>query len=213
MHRCKKQGLLFDLDDTLITTTSTILARLTFLAQKYQIKEGPMYLHNLLYTSNREQELAKNYPSLSQLWEDYESLRLRMRPHLFPGVREGLQKLLTLETPLGLFTRAPTLKVHEFLDYNGFKAEDFTLGFFGDTNGPYPKIDAGSLLKIKEKLDSSFTFIGDDLADLYSAQRASVPFIGVCTGLTNRQLFRQAGLQNERIFNCIKEVFDEATLL
>lgn len=206
MQQKPKTGLVLDLDDTLINTSHTILARLFLLTAKYDIREGVLYLHNLLSNPQREEMLRTRYANAEEIWGDYERLRRTFQATPFPGLKEKIHALIQQKTALGILTRANETKVNRFLNQTGLSREEFSLGIHNSDNCEYYKPDPRSLDPIIKKNKGPLVYIGDETQDLKIAKNSGLEFIAVCTGMTSREEFISEGLQPNRVYACFTEV-------
>jgi phosphoglycolate phosphatase-like HAD superfamily hydrolase len=209
MENMTEKNLIFDLDDTLIDTSSAILRRIYELLDCYPVREGALYIYHLLAHSERESILATRYDFSYEFWRDYEKLRkkFRNRPIGGKGIKNKLEQLSAQGIRMGLLTRAPNRKVIEFIRDSGVQIEFFQLGIYDSDNLRYKKPHPLCFHPILQKCGSENTFYcGDSLEDLRLARKSKINFIAVCTGLTNRETFIQAGVKNGMIFGNIFEV-------
>ncbi len=207
MNEKTKANLIFDLDDTLIDTSSVILRRIVLLLNDYPITEGAFYIHNLLSNPEREDILGKRYKFAKQFWTDYERLRSDIRPKCIGNVKRKLEFLASKEHKIGILTNNSEKKVIEFLSQSSIDRTFFNLGIYTVDNLKYTKPNPQCFDQIKSDCSrGKICYIGDSLLDFYTSRVAQIQFAGVCTGLISRATFLLAGLDKNRIFNDVHEV-------
>lgn len=207
MNINSNENIIFDLDDTLINTSSTIFQRIFLLFQDYNIQEGAMYVYNLLQEPKRVKIMAERYDFAEQFWHDYEKLRSSIRPAPIGNLKGKLESFLRKGYNMGILTRARTNKVKEFLKNAMIKPELFSLGIYTSDNSKRKKPKEGCFTPILSRCSTGETFYcGDNLEDMNLAQQADLGFLAVCTGLTTRQDFLYKGLNESRVFRSVLEV-------
>lgn len=197
----KNMAVFFDLDDTLISTSSAILKRLEVLLKEYQVQEGLLYVHNLITLPNRESIMAQRYDFAHDFWRGYELLRECIRPEPLGEVKTTLQRFRKIAN-LGILTNASRKKIEEALKSIGLPSSYFECGVYGREDLQHPKPDVRCL----DSTGRPSVYVGDDSRDYLFSKLAGIPFISVCTGLTSRETFIYLGQEESRIFPSIHEV-------
>ncbi len=110
------QGVLFDLDGTLLDTAADLGASLNYLMQKYGFAEIP-YEHYRLVASDgvypllqlgfKQQLVNFDKEKLRQEFLDYYLQNIATHTQLFPGVNELLARLAAENIPWGIVTNKP----------------------------------------------------------------------------------------------------------
>lgn len=204
MDRESSRKIFFDLDDTLIDTSFSIVKRLMILLDKYPVKEGLLFLHNLLPNPNRVEILASRYNFSNELWQHYEELREEIKPLPIGDVKTKLE-LIASEAEVGLLTNASQKKIDYSLKVIGVSHSFFGSGVYGRDNLKYPKPDARCINEVGTVRDR-ILYIGDDIQDYLFTLRSGISFLAVCTGLTSRETFKLMGVSEEQIFPSVQEV-------
>lgn len=207
----KYKAILFDHDDTLVNTIDAKWAQHKYIAKTFYDKEltnadiqphwgKPLsILLKLLYTTdNIDIAMSYNIATREQFPKRLFNDTLKTLKNLKKmGIRIGL---LTATVKLSLQHDFATLKIPpKLFDY--VQTED-------DTNyhKPDPKVfqPALSWLETLEIHPSQALYVGDSLKDMQAAVGAGLQFIGVTTGLTTIQEFRDNGVQTiERLSDLI----------
>ena len=196
--------VLFDLDDTLVDTTKTILRRLEQLSKKFSLEKDVDYLYNLVSNPLREDILAKSCECSKEIWLEYERLRNTILVNPIGDVRSLFDKLKKRKIKVGVLTNNLSSKSIFKLLRCGITQEDLEGGFFNSENVPYLKPDYRCFNHLKNK--NSTVYVGDNSLDYIAARDAKISFFGVMTGLVPKEQFINLGLNEDYIFKNIHEI-------
>ncbi|MGD2138337.1 MAG: phosphoglycolate phosphatase [Gammaproteobacteria bacterium] len=136
-----------------------------------------------------EAEFARAYPLFLELYAANTSQRSR----LYPGVREGLDKLRAAGYPLGCVTNKAARFTEPLLRDLGL-ADDFSLVICGDTL-PTKKPDPGPLLHAAEFFGcrpEQALMIGDSVNDVAAARAAGFQIVCVSYGYNHGEDIRHS---------------------
>jgi phosphoglycolate phosphatase-like HAD superfamily hydrolase len=196
-------SIFFDLDDTLVNSSETILKRISILLNLYPVKEGAFYLFNLLSDPNREEILSKKYTFSKRLWQDYENLRREIKVKPIGNLQIKLNLLVSEGLNLGILTQNSYKSTISKLKQCDLFESFFSLGIHAKDNTKYGKPNP---LFFKNFEGSKTLYIGDTLEDYIFTTKARINHYAVCTGFCDRAVFIKNGIRKNRIFDSIQEV-------
>lgn len=200
------QGILFDLDGTLVNTEIRQLQAWKEIIEKHGHELPPNW--QLRYIGHPDSEMAKYCCTLfADLVDEGELLRKRHEHYryilgnlgegiLFPGVREGLAKLNDLSVSLAVGSNSPAENVTFVLDQAGLASFFKAVVTFGMTKRGKPGPDIFLLAAKKLGLSPSECMVIEDTASGIQAGLAAgcwvIAVANTCAGL---ELYRA-----ERVF-------------
>jgi len=196
MNPMQAAGLLFDLDGTLVDSAPDLTtavnrsladrgaAALDETRVRQWIGDGARRLVARALAGRRDIDVepAGTEPALARFFVHYHDC-LCDRSALYPGVREGLERIRALGLPMAVVTNKPaafTAPLLEALGIDGF----FGVTVSGDTLGvkkpdPAPLVHAADRLGVATE---ACLFVGDSAADQAAAAAAGMPLVRVPYG-------------------------------
>ena len=114
------------------------------------------------------------------------------RTEMLSGVPAALRSLRERGLTLGVVSTKYRYRIEAILDRLGTR--DLFASIVGGEDTASHKPDPEGLLRVLESLETSETeavYVGDHVVDAEAAERASLAFVGVLTGTTTEDEFRQ----------------------
>jgi HAD superfamily hydrolase (TIGR01549 family) len=206
--------VLFDHDDTLVSTIRAKWAQHKYVAKKFYGKElcdDEIRLHwgkpltvlikNLYETDNIDMAMSYNLAT-----------REKFPKSVFEDTLDTLATLQKLGLKLGLVTATTlsslehdlkTLKIPKDL-FQYIQTEDDTV-----VHKPDPRVFDPMLrwLSAQNIQPSEVVYVGDAITDMKAALGAGFSFIGVCTGLISSEEFTRQNVQSVQRLGDLKEFF------
>jgi FMN phosphatase YigB (HAD superfamily) len=195
-----------DIDNTLVNTTPTIIKRLERLMKTYTIKEGLMYVYNLLPLSDRDKRLGAKYHFAREFWAEYEKLRVLISPEPIGDVKSKLAKWASEGFRLGIISNGAYAGSIQKISLCGLRESDFPGGILTGEGGSYKKPDRRVIDSLGLKNLEKVSYIGDSSEDHVFSQNSGMKFKAVCTGFFERADFIRAGVKKRDIFDTLEDV-------
>jgi len=184
---------IFDMDGTLIDTSTLILASYSYAIAGSLSKQ--LNASDILSLSGRtlRDALAKSVPSdqielASDRYHEYFARRFARRTRTYPGVRKLLTSLRQADVMLGVFTGASRKSAQTALELSGLDLFFHSIVTADDVNQSKP--DPEGLQKAMDQLgaaDDETIYVGDDPDDIVASRRAGVTGAGALWGSRKRE--------------------------
>ena len=189
----KRQVLIFDLDGTLIDSRRDLATGINLMRRHYGLDplsvatvtgfvgEG---VRNLVSRSLADAPFAVNLDEAVQLNKEFYRQHIHDETKLYPGVREGLERLAAAGHALALLSNKPGAASREILRH--FEIETLFAGIIGGDSGvplkPNPEAVFAILRAVGgERADT--WMVGDNHTDIAAAHRAGIHSIFVTYGM------------------------------
>jgi HAD superfamily hydrolase (TIGR01549 family) len=197
-----KKAIIFDYDDTLVTTVQTKWAQMKECASRFygiDLKDD-----TIMSVWGQDIKVVietcyQNREPYADMMDKYRSLEEDFRMKFHPGAAEVLEYFFKDSNYLvGILTASSNKLVNEQLKYLGVDLEQFfMLQTAEDTNvhKPDPAVFEPSLEKLASYSISNLNtvYVGDAIRDYKAATGAGIKFIGVTNGLTSSKEFQSLG--------------------
>ncbi len=200
--------LLFDMDDTLVNTSETIMKRIDWLIKTYSLNPSDrIYIYNLLSNPDRVAILSDKYAFAENVFVDYEKLRKIIVVSPLANIRSLFDDIRAKNINVGILTNTEYEKTKFKLSRCCIYEDDLGRLFYHSGNLPYLKPDSRCFGILPAYLrNKGLLYIGDSLIDYAAADGAGVGFIAVTSGMTSRDEFVRVGLYNNRILDNVAEI-------
>jgi len=199
-----KQGLIFDLDGTLLDTLKDLAASTNYVLRAHGFPEHPLEDYNYLVGQGARHLIEHALPAeardkkrVDKLLEEFSAYYgthwdVHTRP--YPGVPEMLQKLKSMKRPVGILSNKP----HAFTVMCVEKLlPDFPFSIVMGHKEPFPrKPDPAAAWHIAEQWGlkpADIMFCGDTSIDMTTADRAGMFAVGVTWGFRPREELLEHG--------------------
>lgn len=197
----KYKAVLFDLDDTLVVTSSIKWAHHKAVAKQFYgidltdevlAKHWGMPLAPMMAIFYQNSDTPENMMKANLSLED------QFQKQVLVGADEVVCSLLDHDIKVGVITSTVHHLAQRDLARNGFPVDQFFLVQGSDdvlVHKPDPRVfdPALKLLEAKDIKPNETLYVGDALMDYYAARDAGVGFMGVVTGLVSREQFEAEG--------------------
>ena len=188
------QGLIFDMDGTLVDSAADIAASVNFTLSRLGLPEKPAkevmgYIGDGMKTLLERATGNKDEKYLAHAIEIFHPQyldRCTVKTTLYPGVKETLEHFKRL--PLGLVTNKPLAMTEKILRY--FEIDKYFKTVVGGESTPKKKPDPEPVLKALSDMAvpaSSALMVGDGLPDMEAGRRAGVKTCAVTYGYRSRE--------------------------
>ncbi|MBU2638963.1 MAG: HAD family hydrolase [Nanoarchaeota archaeon] len=200
--------VLFDMDDTLVDTTPTIMRRLDRLVEKYQLAPSEIpNIYNLLANPGRVEILSKTCPFAGEFFGDYEALRAVIVVSPLADIKSLFGRIKASGLNTGVLTNNNYLSSKSKLSRCGLTERDLCGLFFHSGNLPCLKPNPHCFDVLPASLErKGIIYVGDAVSDYEAAHGAGLSFIAVTTGINTKEEFLSAGLAVRDILENIAEI-------
>lgn len=189
----KRQVLIFDLDGTLIDSRQDLATGINLMRRHYGLGPLPVAtvagfvgegVRNLVSRSLQDAPFAVDLDEAVRLDSEFYRQHIHDQTTLYPGVREGLERLAAAGHALALLTNKPAGACHEILRH--FKIDALFASVVGGDSGlplkPNPEAVFAILRTVGgERADT--WMIGDNHTDIAAAHRAGIHSLFVTYGM------------------------------
>ncbi len=208
----KIKAIIFDVDDTLISTSGFAFINLNKAAERLGVKRltREKFLEHWGYTT--EKMVPSFWPGLSlkEFEEVYNKVGYGEPYPLIEGARETLDLMKKNDIVLGILTSrtSKTLpirlkQVNLSLDY--FKFVQYSDE--SDYHKPDPRVFEQILKKFNDIgiKNGEILYVGDHLYDAKASLSNNLNFLGVLTGTTEKKVFLKEGVDEKNLINSIND--------
>ena len=202
MAKSKYKAVIFDFDDTLVESRTTIWKLHKHVAKKFydiDLKDEKISLH-----------WGKPFPVLiSELYENSDTVENLIKANRsqyngsffkkeYKGAKKIIYTLLDSDIKVGILSSAIRAHIIEDFSRLKFPTNDlFLIQSAEDTlvHKPNPRVFSPILKKLKKEgiKKNDIIYVGDSLDDLQAAHGAGIDFIAVTTGLYTKKDFQKNG--------------------
>lgn len=207
----KIQAVVYDWDDVIINVAYIYFQLLQETALKLGSKPFTFKDFSSVY-GLPEDVIARNlFPRtpFSEVIQTYQSLNPQYT--LIPGADSTLSYTLANYPVNGILTSRRRERLVKRVNEHGIELSSFTFIFTAE-DLVYPKPDPRAFDPVKEELTSyeirpdRAIYVGDSVLDFQAAYAAGLNFVGVLTGITERDKFVNNGLNSAMIIASIAEL-------
>lgn len=193
------KAILFDFDDTLVTTITTKFKATQYAGRKFyniEITDETLHLHWGKPFPELMQILFKETnDTLENIIKNYKSIRPLFPCCLHNGAIETIE-YLSKKYIIGIVTSSSRSLIMSDLKMLHFPLHTISyIQTCEDTeyHKPHPKVFDPTLIKLKEKniLKDDVVYIGDSLSDYYAARDAGLSFYGIPERTTSHSTFKK----------------------
>jgi phosphoglycolate phosphatase len=189
----KRLVLIFDLDGTLIDSRRDLAAGINLMRRHYGLRPLPVAkvvslvgegVRNLVSRSLVDAPFAVDLDEAVRLDTEYYRRHIHDETTLYPGVREGLERLARAGHALALLSNKPIGACRELLRH--FKIDALFAGIVGGDSGVPLKPDPEAVFAILRSVGGEGAdtwMIGDNHTDIAVARRAGIHSIFVTYGM------------------------------
>lgn len=202
------KAILFDLDDTLVKTASIKWAHHKAVAREFyniELTNEVLGEHWGKPFNQMIGFLYQNADTVENMIAANRSIEDRFLKERLEGALETIHFLIESRIPVGVLTSTMREFCVRDLARNEFPVDDFFLIQGADcspAHKPDPRVFDSAKSTLKEKgITDGIVYVGDALIDFYAARDAGLEFIGVTTGLTTKEKFKEAG-----VTHCLESV-------
>lgn len=191
--------ILFDFDDTLVSTREPIWAHHKHVAKKFydiDLTDDILRKHYGEPFEEFIQNLYEHKDSAENMIKNYSESREEFPKVIYDDTLETLERLLKVGLQIGIITA--TTKEYLMLDLERLKfpyEQMFHLQGADETefNKPDGRVFEPAFLKTAEMQvpKSQIVYIGDGMKDLLAAQDAGINFIGINREIETKKLFKE----------------------
>jgi len=189
----KRQVLIFDLDGTLIDSRCDLAKGINLMRRHYGL--GPLRvetvasfvgegIRNLVSRSLQDAPFAVDLEEAVRLDSEYYRQHIHDETTLFPGVREGLDRLARAGHALALLSNKPGAASREILRH--FEIETLFVSIIGGDSGIPLKPEPAAVFAILRAVGGERAdtwMVGDNHTDIATAHRAGIHSIFVTYGM------------------------------
>lgn len=182
--------VLFDIDGTLVNTSSVVFESFNYIFKKYNQPEVS-FDHFITFFGRHPkkvfQELKYDIPNPDKAAVEFFDYQLENgdRMQLYPHVFDTLQKLLLIGKKVGIYTNANRKKTMTILEkVIKITPTNYCIIVTGD-DVANPKPHPEGLLKCASEMKTSLTdaiYVGDSIADILAAQAAPMDSLLLTNG-------------------------------
>ena len=196
--RAYSQIAIFDLDGTLVDSVEQIAVSLNKARQDFGYPTQPISYYQRLVGLPIDVLLA----DIELSTDGFEDLVRHFRENLvsdiqsgnnfvFPGVFGVLELLTNMQVGLAVATSKPTKVAIEVVKHSSLREFEF---YIQGTDGFPPKPDPEVILRVLAHFPATSSFmVGDRMEDIYSAQSAGIPAIGIASSAHSESDLKDAG--------------------
>jgi phosphoglycolate phosphatase len=192
------QLAIFDLDGTLVDSVEQISISLNRARQEFGYPTQPISYYQRLVGLPIDEllsdlELSKiDFVNIVRHFRKYLLLDIQSGNNLvFPGVLSVLALFTDIQIGLAVATSKPTNIATEVVDHSLLRDYEFHVQ---GTDGFPPKPNPEVIIRVLRHYPSTPSFmIGDRTEDIYSAQSAGIPAIGIASSAHSENDLRDAG--------------------
>lgn len=189
----KRQILIFDLDGTLIDSRQDLATGINLMRRHYGLDPLPVEtvigfvgegVRNLVSRSLEDAPIAVDLEEAVRLDTEYYRQHIHDATTLYPGVREGLNRLAQAGHALALLSNKPGKASREILRY--FKIETLFAEIIGGDSGAPLKPNPEAIFAILRDVGGERAdawMVGDNHTDIAAAHRAGIHSIYVTYGM------------------------------
>jgi len=189
----KRQVLIFDLDGTLIDSRQDLATGINLMRQHYGLGPLPVEtvaglvgegIRNLVSRSLQDAPFAVDLEEAVRLDSEFYRQHIHDETTLYPGVREGLDRLAAAGHVLALLSNKPGAASREILRY--FEIEAFFASIVGGDSGALLKPNPEAVFAILRAVGGERAdtwMVGDNHTDIAVAYRAGIHSIFVTYGM------------------------------
>ena len=189
----KRQVLIFDLDGTLIDSRRDLATGINLMRQHYGLGPLPVEtvaglvgegIRNLVSRSLQDAPFAVDLEEAVRLDSEFYRQHIHDETTLYPGVREGLDRLAAAGHVLALLSNKPGAASREILRY--FEIEAFFASIVGGDSGALLKPNPEAVFAILRAVGGERAdtwMVGDNHTDIAVAYRAGIHSIFVTYGM------------------------------
>lgn len=197
----KYRAVLFDLDDTLVSTSSVKWAHHKAVAKQFysiDLTDDVLAKHWGMPPEPMMAIFYQNSDTPENMMKANLSLEDQFQKKLLVGADDVVRSLLANGVEVGVITSTVHHLAQRDLERTGFPVDKFFLLQGSDdepTHKPDPHVfDAAlKILDAKGIKPEQTLYVGDALMDYFAARDAGLGFLGVTTGLVTQEQFEAAG--------------------
>jgi phosphoglycolate phosphatase len=201
----KIQGVIFDLDGTLLNTLDDIAEAMNTILRRYEYPEHPAAEYRYFVGDGVDQLVKRVVPSSvvdeelfaryeNEFQEEYRSMG-NNKTAPYPGIKEILEELATKRMPQAILSNKPHEITAETVQYF-FSEYHFDAciggGVFPKKPDPEAALYITMVMGIKPE---NCLYVGDTGTDMKTAQTAGIPSVGVLWGFRDEEELRKNGAQ------------------
>ncbi|MFA4880983.1 MAG: HAD-IA family hydrolase [Candidatus Doudnabacteria bacterium] len=210
----KYRAIIFDFDDTLVDSKGGVVYHQKVAAEKGWRVPSRGELEKY-WGLGWEDFIAKLWPDVPfsdfrQAYIDYNQKEPR-RYGKIPGVNKAIEKLKKENMILGVLSNRNVKSVRDILAQQGFFLDDFEI-IQGEEelifHKPDPRAFDNALTILGERgiLACEIIYVGDTRFDVEASRGRKIKFIGVRSGLMDRQEFKALGILDQDIIKSVKDL-------